>query len=474
MTERILIHPVTRVEGHAKISIYVDDAGEVSSAQFHVTEFRGFEKLCEGRPFHEMPGLMSRICGICPVSHVLASSKAGDMLLGVEIPRAAATQRRLVNYAQLLQSHALSFFHLSAPDLLLGMDSAPEKRNIFGLLEQDKDLARRGIRLRQFGQRIIELVGGKKIHPAWGAPGGVLRALGTTERDEIRGWIPEVLQSMDIALGRLKSAIDSLALEIEHMGNFPTLFLGTVTPEGDLEYYDGQIRIVDAEGNIVADGLDPLRYASYLGEASEEWSFMKFPYYKPLGYPGGIYRVGPLARLNVARSAGTARADRELVEFKQRGKGAVCQSFHYHLARLIEMLHAVERIQELADDPDLLRDHIRAKAGQNRNHGVGSCEAPRGTLFHDYEADDNGLIRKVNLLIATSQNNLAMNRAVEQAAREFVSTRALQEGMLNRVEAAIRCFDPCLSCSTHAAGQMALRVEIRTLSTGELLQSIER
>ena len=474
MTERILIHPVTRVEGHAKISIYVDDAGEVSSAQFHVTEFRGFEKLCEGRPFHEMPGLMSRICGICPVSHVLASSKAGDMLLGVEIPRAAAKQRRLVNYAQVLQSHALSFFHLSAPDLLLGMDSAPEKRNIFGLLEQDADLARRGIRLRQFGQRIIELVGGKKIHPAWGAPGGVLRALGTAERDEIRGWIPEALQSMDIALGRLKSAIDSLSLEIEHMGNFPTLFLGTVTPEGDLEYYDGQIRIVDAEGNIVADGLDPLRYATYLGEASEEWSFMKFPYYKPLGYPGGIYRVGPLARLNVARAAGTPRADRELTEFKHRGKGAVCQSFHYHLARLIEMLHAVERIEELADDPDLLREHIRSKAGQNRNQGVGSCEAPRGTLFHDYEADDNGLIRKVNLLIATSQNNLAMNRAVEQAAREFVSTRSLQEGMLNRVEAAIRCFDPCLSCSTHATGQMAMRVEIRNLSTGELLQSIER
>jgi len=473
MTERILIHPVTRVEGHAKISIYVDDAGQVSSAQFHVTEFRGFEKLCEGRPFHEMPGLMSRICGICPVSHVLASSKAGDMLLGVEIPRAAMKQRRLVNYAQLLQSHALSFFHLSAPDLLLGMDSPPEKRNIFGLLESDAELARRGIRLRQFGQRIIELVGGKRIHPAWGAPGGVLRALGTAERDEIRGWIPEALQSMDIALKRLKSVIDSLAIEIEQMGNFPTLFLGTVTPEGALEYYDGQIRIVDAEGNIMADGLDPLRYASYLGEASEEWSFMKFAYYKPLGYPGGLYRVGPLARLNVAQSAGTPRADHELSEFKQRSQGSVCQSFHYHLARLIEMLHAVERIAELADDPELLREHIRAKAGQNRNQGIGSCEAPRGTLFHDYQVDDDGLIRKVNLLIATSQNNLAMNKTVEQTARHFVSPQSLQEGMLNRVEAAIRCFDPCLSCSTHASGHMALIIEVRD-SARRLLRRIER
>lgn len=470
MTERILIHPVTRVEGHARISIYLDDNGEVSSAQFHVTEFRGFEKLCEGRPFHEMPGLMSRICGICPVSHVLASSKAGDMLLGIEIPRAAGRQRRLINYAQLLQSHALSFFHLSGPDLLLGMDAPPEKRNLFALFESEPEFARRGIRLRQFGQRVIELVGGKRIHPAWGTPGGVLRALGSAERDEIRRWVPEALESVSLALARMKSLIDSFALEIEHIGNFPTFFLGTVTPEGALEYYDGQIRIVDAEGNILADGLDPLRYASYLGEASEEWSFMKFAYYKPLGYPGGAYRVGPLARLNVAKSAGTPRADHELVEFKQR-KGTVCGSFYYHLARLIEMLHAVERIEELADDPELLREHVRAKAGQNRNHGVGCCEAPRGTLFHDYEVDDNGLIRKVNLLVATGQNNLAMNRAVEQTARRFVSAKAIQEGMLNRVEAAIRCFDPCLSCSTHADGTIAIKIQLLD-ARGNLLDEV--
>jgi len=473
MAERILIHPVTRVEGHAKISIYMDDSGEVRSAQFHVTEFRGFEKLCEGRPFHEMPGLMSRICGICPVSHVLASCKAGDALLGVEVPRAAGLQRRLVNYAQLLQSHALSFFHLSAPDLLLGMDSPPEKRNLFGLIEHDLDFARRGIRLRQFGQRIIELVGGKRIHPSWGAPGGVLTAMNTAARDEIRGWIAEAIESIELALARLKGLLDSFAAEIEHMGNFPTLFLGLVSPEGTLEYYDGVIRIVDAEGNSLAEGLDPQRYATYLGEASEEWSYMKFPYYKPLGYPGGKYRVGPLARLNIAKSAGTPRADRELHEFKQRATGAVCQSFHYHLARLIEMLHAVERIDELTADPDLLGDHVLAKAGQNHHEGIGCCEAPRGTLFHHYQVDANGLMEKVNLLIATSQNNLAMNLAVEQTARRFVSSGSLQEGMLNRVEAAIRCFDPCLSCSTHAVGRMPLMVELRDAG-GELLQRVER
>lgn len=473
MSQRIVIHPVTRVEGHAKISIYLDDAGEVSSAQFHVTEFRGFEKLCEGRPFHEMPGLMSRICGICPISHILASCKAGDMLLGVEIPRAAAKQRRLVNYAQVLQSHALSFFHLSSPDFFLGMDAAPEKRNLFGLVESNPELARRGIRLRQFGQRVIELVGGKRIHPAWGTPGGVLRAVGIAERDEVLGWIPEALESMEMAFAQFKPVLDALAPEIEHIGNFPTLFVGTVTPEGTLEFYDGLIRIVDAERNIVAEGLDPHRYASYIGEASEEWSFMKFPFYKPLGYPGGAYRVGPLARLNVAQWAGTPLADRELREFKHRSQGAVCHSFFFHLARLIEMLHSIERIEELASDPELLREHVRAKAGQNRNHGVGSCEAPRGVLFHDYEVDDNGLMSKVNLLIATAQNNLAMNRAVEQTARHFISSRRLQEGMLNRVEAAIRCFDPCLSCSTHALGQMPLMIELRD-SSNHLLDRAQR
>jgi NAD-reducing hydrogenase large subunit len=461
MAERILIQPVTRVEGHAKISIYIDDSGDVQSAQFHVTEFRGFEKFCEGRPFYEMPGLMSRICGICPASHVLASSKAGDALLGVGVPEAAVQQRRLVNYAQVLQSHALSFFHLSSPDLLLGMDAPAPDRNIFTLLERDPDFARRGIRLRQFGQRIIELVSGKRIHGSWSVPGGVLRPLSAAERDEIFSWIPEAYASMEIALARLKPVLDSMAQEIEHIGNFPTLFLGMTAPGGGLEYYEGSIRIVDGEGNIVADGLDPLRYSTFLGEASEEWTFMKFPYYKPLGYPGGKYRVGPLARLNVCTTAGTPRADRELREFKQRAKGAVCQSFHYHLARLIEMLHCVERIEELANDPELLSEHTQAKAGLNRREGIGACEAPRGTLFHHYQVDGSGLMVKANLLIATAQNNLAMNEAVFQTARHFLSTRALSDGMLNRIEAAIRCFDPCLSCSTHALGEMPLVVELR-------------
>ncbi|MEN6537074.1 MAG: Ni/Fe hydrogenase subunit alpha [Bryobacteraceae bacterium] len=473
MAERILISPVTRIEGHAKISIFVNDAQEVESAMFHVVEFRGFEKFCEGRPFHEMPGLTARTCGICPISHILASSKACDALLGVEIPRTAVLQRKLINHGQILQSHALSFFHLSSPDFLLGFDAPVEKRNIFGLLAEDPDFARKGIRLRKFGQRIIELLGGKRIHPAWGTPGGVIGAVDSTARAEIATGIPEALDSVKMALSRMKSFIDAYPAEVEHIGNFPTLHLGTVTPTGELEYYDGVIRIVDGEGNIMADGLEPERFYTYLGEASEESSYMKFPYYKPLGYPGGMYRVGPLARLNVARAAGTPLADRELREFKQRSTGAVNQSFHYHLARLIEMLHCVERIEEIASDPDLLKTRVRAIAGQNKNEGVGSSEAPRGTLFHHYEADDNGLIRKVDMLIATGQNNLAMNKTVEQAAIRFVNPKALTEEMLNRVEAGIRCYDPCLSCSTHAAGRMPLLMEIRN-RRGELLNSIAR
>ena len=457
---RLVIEPVTRIEGHAKISIQLDASGRVETARFHVAEFRGFEKMCEGRPFQEMPGFMSRVCGICPVSHVLASSKAGDMLLGVEIPAAAEKQRRLLNYAQILQSHALSFFHLSSPDLLLGMDAAPALRNIFGLLDREADFLRRGIRLRQFGQRVIELVGGKRIHPLWSGPGGVHRPFTTRQRDEILRSVPEALESISIALGRLKGLLDSFATEVAHMGNFPSLFLATATPEGGLELYEGLIRIVDGAGNLIAEGLDPRRFFTYLAESSEDYSYMKFPYYLPFGYPQGHYRVGPLARLNVAKFTGTARADRELREFKQRGDGAVCESFHYHLARLIEMLHCAERMEELMQDPELFGDNVQAKAALNRREGIGSCEAPRGTLFHRYTVDEDGLMTAADLLIATAQNHQAMNLAVEQTARRFWPPQGMpEESVLNRIEAAIRCYDPCLSCSTHALGRLPLVVE---------------
>ncbi|MDM9380380.1 Ni/Fe hydrogenase subunit alpha [Chlorogloeopsis sp. ULAP01] len=467
--KKVIIDPVTRIEGHAKITIYLDDTGQVSDARFHVTEFRGFEKFCEGRPLAEMPGITARVCGICPVSHLLASAKAGDRILAVTIPPAAVKLRRLMNLGQIIQSHALSFFHLSAPDFLLGMDSDPGKRNVFGLIATDPELARGGIRLRQFGQEIIELLGGRKIHPSWAVPGGVREPLSEQGRTHIQARIPEVRTTILNALDLFKRLLQDYEKEAQTFGNFPSLFMGLVTPEGLWENYDGYIRFVDSAGNIIADKLDPTRYQEYIGEAVEPWTYLKFPYYRPLGYPdredhcrldSGIYRVGPLARLNVCSHIGTPLADRELQEFRDAGKGTVSSSFFYHYARLIEILASIEQIEILLNDPDLLSNRLRADAGINQLEAVGVSEAPRGTLFHHYQVDENGLIQKVNLLIATGQNNLAMNRTVAQIARHFIHGSEIPEGMLNRVEAGIRAFDPCLSCSTHAVGQMPLQVQL--------------
>jgi NAD-reducing hydrogenase large subunit len=469
MAQRIVIDPVTRIEGHAKITIHLDDAGEVTDARFHVTEFRGFEKFCEGRPLWEMPGITARICGICPVSHLLASAKAGDRILAVSIPPAAVKLRRLMNLAQIIQSHSLSFFHLSAPDLLLGLDSDPQQRNLFGLIAAEPDVARSGIRLRQFGQEIIERLGGRKIHPAWAVPGGVREPLSVEGRDHILDRIPEAKMTTLKALERFKQVLQDHEREAQIFGNFPTLFMGLVTSEGLWEHYDGQIRFVDSAGNIIADRLDPTRYREFIGEAVEPDSYLKSPYYRPLGYPdqhdqcrldNGIYRVGPLARLNVCTHIGTALADQELQEFRDRGNGTVTSSFFYHYARLIEILAAIERIEQMIGDPDLQSTHLRSEAGINQLEGVGVSEAPRGTLFHHYQVDENGLMQQVNLVIATGQNNLAMNRTVAQIARHFIHGTNIPEGMLNRVEAGIRAFDPCLSCSTHAAGQMPLHIQL--------------
>ncbi len=461
MGKRIVIEPVTRIEGHARISIYCTDAGEVEAAQFHVTEFRGFEKFAQGRPFHEMPGLMARTCGICPVSHVLAGSKAGDMLLGVQPPAAARKLRQLLNYAQHLQSHALSFFYLSCPDLLLGFDAPVERRHVLGLADADPEFVRRGVRLRQFGQTVIEILGGRRVHPPGSVPGGMTNPLEREGLERIRQWIPEALDSVQLALERFKSLVGQYAEEAAYLGDFPSLFMGLVNRSGELELYDGQIRFMDSEGNIVADGLDPARYMTFLGEASEEWSYMKFPYYRPMGYPAGMYRVGPLARLNVCSRTGTPRADRELREFRERAGHPACSSFYHHWARLIEMLHAVERIGRLTSDDELLDSRLRARAGQNANVGIGVCEAPRGRCSTITRSTTPGSCSASIMLIATGQNNLAMNRAVTQAARRFVRADDPQEGGLNRVEAAIRCFDPCLSCATHALGRTPLLVEFR-------------
>jgi NAD-reducing hydrogenase large subunit len=474
MTKTIVIDPVTRIEGHAKISIFLDDAGEVSDARFHVVEYRGFEKFCEGRPYTEMAGITARICGICPVSHLLASAKTGDKILAVKIPPAAEKLRRMMNLAQITQSHALSFFHLSSPDFLLGWDSDPAKRNIFGLIAANPDLARAGIRLRQFGQTVIEKLGARKIHAAWTVPGGVRSPLSEEGRQWIVNRLPEAFETINLALGLFKGMLDDqLKAEIDIFGEFPTLYMGLVGPNGEWEHYDGKLRFTDSQGNIVADGLSEDDYHQFLGEAVEPWSYLKFPYYQPLGYPDGIYRVGPLARLNVCSHIGTEGADRELRNLRDRTGGIPTSSFLYHYARLIEILACLEKIQELLDDPDILSSRCRAHGGVNQLNAVGVSEAPRGTLFHHYQVDENGLLETVNLIIATGQNNLAMNKTVAQIAKHYIHGSDIPEGLLNRVEAGIRCYDPCLSCSTHAAGQMPLHLQL-VAADGRLLDEVYR
>ena len=460
MSKRIVIDPVTRIEGHAKISIFMDDAGNVSDAEFHVVEFRGFEKFCEGRPYTEMPGITQRICGICPVSHTLASAKAGDALMAISIPPAADKLRRLLNLGQYIQSHALSFFHLSAPDFLLGWDTPPAQRNVFGLIAANKELARAGIRLRQFGQEIIEILGEKKIHPAWAVPGGVRSALTEEGRTKIRAWLPEAYATTKVAFDLWKKTMEHHQRELQIFGNFPSLFMGLVAEDGTWEHHGGKLRFTDSSGSIIADQLDPQKYFESIGESVQTTSYLKSPYYKPLGFPEGIYRVGPLARLNVCEQMGVPKADAELKKFKKLGRGAVTSSFLYHYARLIEILASIEYVERYMDDPELLGDDLRADAGINHLRGVGVSEAPRGTLFHDYTVDRNGLLQKVNLIVATGQNNLAMNQTVAQIARHYVRGSDIPEAILNRVEHGIRCYDPCLSCSTHAVGQMPLHVRL--------------
>ncbi|HRI55979.1 MAG TPA: Ni/Fe hydrogenase subunit alpha, partial [Anaerolineae bacterium] len=304
MTRTVVIDPVTRIEGHAKISLYLGDDGKVADARFHVVEFRGFEKFCVGRTFWEMPGITARVCGICPVSHILASAKAGDDVLGIRIPPRAEKLRRLMNWGQLVQSHALSFFHLSAPDLLLGMDSDPAKRNIMGLIQARPNIARSGIRLREFGQKVIRLLGGRSVHPAWAVPGGVREPLTAEARSQIKRLLPEAFDIAELALDLLKDSYDQFNDEIHNYGDFPSLYMGLVTADGGLEHYDGMLRVVDAEGRILQNA-ETITYRDFIGEAVEPWSYLKAPYYKPHGYPDGMYRVGPLARLNICDYAGT-------------------------------------------------------------------------------------------------------------------------------------------------------------------------
>jgi NAD-reducing hydrogenase large subunit len=473
MTQTITIDPVTRLEGHGKITIQLGSQGEVEDAHFHVTQVRGFERFSQGRPFYEMPSLMARICGICPVSHLIASAKACEAIMSVRIPHTAAQLRRMLNLAQMVQSHALSFFYLASPDLLLGMESDPKARHVFGVVAAKPELGRAGVALRRFGQHIIELLANKRIHPGWVVPGGVTEPLDPAKRDEILAMLPEAYANASLALAAYKQIADTFKPEIEVFANFPSNYMSLINEDESIEFTDGALRMIDPKGAILDDGITASQFSEKIGEAVEPYSYTKFAYYKPLGYPEGSYRVGPLARLNIIKSMGTPLAEKELAEFKQLAAGPVESAFHYHHARLVEILYGIEKIEQILADPLILDKHVRASAGVNRLDGAGQAEAPRGTLYHHYKVDENGLITWANLVIATSQNNNAMNKGVLQAAKHYIKDGKFTEGILNRVEAVVRTFDPCLSCSTHAFGQMPLALSLVN-AAGEVVDQVVR
>jgi len=470
----ILISPVTRIEGHAKITIDLNADGTVKDARFHVNEFRGFEKFCEGRYFTEMPSITPRICGICPVSHSVSSAKACEMIMGIKPTYTGDLLRRLIHLGQMISSHALSFFHLSSPDFILGWDSDPALRNIVGIAQASPDLALRGIRLRKFGQEISERITGKKIHIMGIVPGGMGSVLTEENRKALLGWITEATDTTLMGIEIIKKYHEQNKEMVNSFANFPTLYLGTVGPEGEMELYDGKLRFIDQDGKILQDQIDPKNYLDYIAERSIDWSYLKYPYYKPYGYGNGFYRVGPLARLNVASKMKTPKAQKEFLNFKSiNGNKPVHGTFYFHYARLIEMLGSIEEAERILHDPKITSTDIQALGSHNYNEGIGSSEAPRGTLFHHYKTDENGKLTMVNLLIATGQNNPAMNQSVFEVAKQYVRGKDVKEGALNRVEAAIRCYDPCLSCSTHAIGAMPMIIEIKD-HEGETVHVLKR
>jgi NAD-reducing hydrogenase large subunit len=353
------------------------------------------------------------------------------------------------------------------------MDSDPVKRNIFGVAGARPDLGLAGIGLRRFGQHIIELLGTKRIHTGWVVPGGVTEPLSMEHRDEILSMLPEAYANLGKALTAYKQIADTFKPEIEVFANFPTNYLGLINEDESIEFTDGTLRLIDPEGAVIEDGITASRFTEVIGEAVENYSYTKFVYYKPLGYPEGSYRVGPLARLNIVKSMGTPKADKELAEFKQISAGPVESSFHYHHARLVEAMYGIEKIEQILNDPQILDKHVRATAGVNRLEGAGQIEAPRGTLNHHYKVDENGKITWASLVVATGHNNNAMNRGVLQAARRYVKDGKFSEGALNRVEAVIRTFDPCLSCSTHAFGHMPLKMTLVS-ADGEVVDRVAR
>ena len=470
MSKKITIEPVTRVEGHGKVTVHLDDNNNVIQTRLHIVEFRGFERFIQGRPYWEAPVLVQRLCGICPVSHHLAAAKAMDVIVGAGtgdgLTPVAEKMRRLMHYGQIFQSHVLHFFHLVSPDLLFGINADPTIRNIIGVAMEHKELAVQGVMMRKFGQEIIKVTAGKKIHGTGAIPGGINKNLSIEERDKfLKGEDP---LNVDKMIGWSLSVIDFFrnyhaknSELIDNMAAFPSNHLSLVRKDGAMDLYHGVVRAVDANGKKILHDVDPQDYLDYIGEEVKSWTYMKFPFLIEYGTEKGWYRVGPLARLNTVDFIPSPLAQKEFEIYKAYTKGKPNNmSMHTHWARLIEVLHAAEMMKELLNDSDLQDDNLLIK-GNKVYEGVGILEAPRGTLFHHYRINDQDLIEMANLIVSTTNNNIPMNKAVEMVAKEQMNGHAvITEPMMNAVEVAIRAYDPCLSCATHALGKMPLEISL--------------
>ncbi len=458
---KVVIEPVTRVEGHGKVTIHLDEDRQVTQARMHIVEFRGFERFIQGRPFWEVPVLVQRLCGICPVSHHLAAAKAMDLIVGVDqLTPTAEKMRRLMHYGQTYQSHALHFFHLCSPDLLFGFEADPEIRNVIGVAEKHPELAAQGVMMRKFGQEVIKATAGKKIHGTGAIPGGINKNLTIEERDELLEDMEQHLEWSRAALEIAKSYTIEHLEEIADFGSFDSNHLSLIREDGAMDLYHGNLRAIDSQGEKIFDQIDYQRYLDYVAEEVRDWSYMKFPFIQSLGTEKGWYRVGPLARLNTADFIDTPEAEAARKEFVAVTDGKPNNiTMAYHWARMIETLHAAEKINELLHDPDLQGEDL-VLSGERRGEAVGLLEAPRGTLFHHYKVNENDQVEMANLIVSTTNNNQPMNMAVEKVARDYLGGVEITEGLLNSVEVAIRAYDPCLSCATHALGQMPLEVEL--------------
>ncbi len=472
--KRTVIEPLTRVEGHGKVTLLQDKNNTVKQARLHIAEFRGFEKFIQGRPYWELPVLVQRLCGICPVSHHLAAAKATDMIVGAtELTPTAEKIRRLMHFGQTLQSHALHFFHLCSPDLLFGFDDEVRHRNIVGVIEDYPEIATQGVMLRKYGQEVIRVTAGKRIHGTGAIPGGVNKSLNKKEIDYLKGDIEQILVWAQGAVDLIKRIFFE---QYDYHMSFAAIdsnMLSLIRGDGAFDIYHGGLRAKDSKGNTIFDHIDYRLYSDYIKEGVKNWSYMKFPFITSVGADDGWYRVGPLARVNNCDYFTTPLAEKERVEFAVIGDGLPVQStLAFHWARLIELLHCAESIAELLDDSDISGKDLLIK-GELQSSGTGVIEAPRGTLFHQYDINEDGIIEKANLIVSTTNNNQAMNESIRSVANNYLNGNQLTEALLNQVEVAVRAYDPCLSCATHAMGKMPLQINLVN-EQDELVDRLEK